>query len=192
MENNLREWKKLIEDCGEINSTASEHDHEASMARGQLYHVAKDAIKLIKMIEKGDELEGWVASKITKAKETISVVADYMEAEMTVNNNDLPEDAPMNKYGLSAKNKDGKFYSYKDGKLTGTFDSMEELAKHQEELLGENNTARLKQELDFNPDKVRAFINNLAKKQKTSALSDKEKQDFADAQELLADLSADE
>ena len=61
-----------------------------------------------------------------------------------------------------------------------------------EEVIGEeNNTARLKRELDFDPDKVRSFINNLAKKQKTSALSDKEKQDFADAQELLADLSAD-
>jgi len=64
---------------------ADEHDHEASMARGQLYHIAKDAINLIKMIEKGDNLEGWVASKITKAKEDISVVADYMESERTVN-----------------------------------------------------------------------------------------------------------
>ena len=62
-----------------------------------------------------------------------------------------------------------------------------------EEVIGEeNNTARLKRELDFDPDKVRSFINNLAKKQKTSALSDKEKQDMEDAQELLADLSADE
>ena len=77
MKNNIRKWKQLIESCGEINHTDSgEHDHEASMARGQLYHVAKDAIKLIKMIEKGDNLEGWVASKITKAKENISVVAD--------------------------------------------------------------------------------------------------------------------
>ena len=41
----------------------------------------------------------------------------------------------MNKYGLSAKNKDGKFYSYRNDKLTGTFDSMEKLAKHQEELV---------------------------------------------------------
>ena len=135
MKNNIREWKQMIEDCGEINHTPSEHDHEASMARGQLYHIAKDAINLIKRIEKGDNLEGWVASKITKAKENISVVADYMESEDTVNNNDLPEDAPMNKYGLSAKNKDGKFYSYKDGKMTGSFDSMEELAKHQEAIL---------------------------------------------------------
>ena len=41
----------------------------------------------------------------------------------------------MNKYGLAAKNVDGKFYSYKDGKETGVFDSMEELKKHQEHLL---------------------------------------------------------
>ena len=41
----------------------------------------------------------------------------------------------MNKYGLSARNHKGKFYSYKDGKMTGVFDSMEELAKHQEELI---------------------------------------------------------
>ena len=140
MENNIRKWKQLIEDCGEINHTDSgDHDHEASMARGQLYHVAKDAIKLIKMIDKGDNLEGWVASKITKAKENISVVADYMESEMIVNDSDLPEDGSshtsMNKYGLSARNHKGKFYSYKDGKMTGAFDSMEELAKHQEELI---------------------------------------------------------
>ena len=41
----------------------------------------------------------------------------------------------MNKYGLSARNHKGKFYSYKDGKMTGVFDSMEELARHQEELI---------------------------------------------------------
>ena len=47
-----------------------------------------------------------------------------------------PSDMGMNKYGLSAVHKDGKFYSYKDGKETGgPFDSMEELAKHQEELI---------------------------------------------------------
>ena len=70
--------------------------------------------------------------------------------------------------------------------------SDDKISKLKEEVIGEeNNTARLKRELDFDPDKVRSFINNLAKKQKTSALSDKEKQDFADAQELLADLSAD-
>ena len=41
----------------------------------------------------------------------------------------------MNKYGLAAKNKDGKFYSYRNGKLTGTFDNMADLQKHQHDLI---------------------------------------------------------
>jgi hypothetical protein len=40
-----------------------------------------------------------------------------------------------NKYGLTAKHKDGKFYSYRNGKLTGEFDTQEELAKHQHDLI---------------------------------------------------------
>ena len=41
----------------------------------------------------------------------------------------------MNKYGLAAVNKGGKFFSIKDNEITGEFDSIEELKKHQEELL---------------------------------------------------------
>ena len=44
-------------------------------------------------------------------------------------------DRGMNKYGLAARNKDGKFYSYKHGKLTGTFDNMSDLQKHQHNLI---------------------------------------------------------
>tara|TARA_B100001057_G_scaffold247036_2_gene247416 strand:+ start:11164 stop:13344 length:2181 start_codon:yes stop_codon:yes gene_type:complete len=46
----------------------------------------------------------------------------------------------MNKYGLAAKHKDGKFISYKDGKETGTFDSIEELEKHQKGLIQDEST----------------------------------------------------
>ena len=88
--NDIRKWKKITEtyDMDHSHDDEGVHDHEASMARGQLYHIAKDAIKMIQMIDKGDNLEGWVASKITKAKENISVVADYMESEKTVNKED--------------------------------------------------------------------------------------------------------
>ena len=79
----MRKFREAV-----IDPDMATHDHEASMARGQLYHIAKDAIKMIQMIDKGDNLEGWVASKITKAKENISVVADYMESEKTVNKED--------------------------------------------------------------------------------------------------------
>ena len=47
----------------------------------------------------------------------------------------------MNKYGLSARNHKGKFYSYKHGKLTGAFDSMKDLAKHQEELIKDESVS---------------------------------------------------
>jgi hypothetical protein len=47
----------------------------------------------------------------------------------------------MNKYGLAAVNKGGKFFSIKDNKITGEFDSIEELQKHQEELLNKEDEA---------------------------------------------------
>ena len=54
------------------------------------------------------------------------------------------EDVMMNKYGLSATNINGKFRSYQHGKLTGEFDSMEELAKHQQGLLDDDNVEEAK------------------------------------------------
>jgi hypothetical protein len=53
------------------------------------------------------------------------------------------EDASMgmNKYGLAAVHKDGKFFSIKDNEITGgPFDSIEELKQHQEELLNNEDT----------------------------------------------------
>jgi hypothetical protein len=58
-----------------------EHDHEASMARGELYNAIKNAIELFEMIKPGENLEGWVAAKITKAADYINTVHDYMSYE---------------------------------------------------------------------------------------------------------------
>jgi len=44
-------------------------------------------------------------------------------------------DRGMNKYGLAARHKDGKFHSFRHGKHTGSFDSAKELAKHQQGLI---------------------------------------------------------
>lgn len=54
-------------------------DHEASMARAELYKSAEYAIKIFHMINPGDNLEGWVAAKITKAADYLDSVAHYME-----------------------------------------------------------------------------------------------------------------
>lgn len=56
-------------------------DHEAEMARSQLYKLAKYSAKLFNEIKEGDELEGWVQAKLTKASDYVSAVYHYMEYE---------------------------------------------------------------------------------------------------------------
>lgn len=60
-------------------------NHEASMARADLYKCANYSFKLFKMIQDGQELEGWVQAKITKAADYIASVYHYMEYEMKFN-----------------------------------------------------------------------------------------------------------
>jgi hypothetical protein len=56
-------------------------DHEAKMARADLYKLAQYSAKLFKMIDENDELDGWVQAKITKASDYISSVYHYLEYE---------------------------------------------------------------------------------------------------------------
>src|SRR6056300_585757 len=57
-------------------------DHEISMARGELEAIADKATQLSSALQgksdDGNPLEAWVQSKITKAKDYINSVADYM------------------------------------------------------------------------------------------------------------------
>jgi hypothetical protein len=57
-----------------FETSEDHHDHEASMAKAQLMRIAEQSIELFKMIKEGDNLEGWVASKITKANDYINAV----------------------------------------------------------------------------------------------------------------------
>jgi hypothetical protein len=54
-------------------------DHEAEMARSQLYKLAKYSAKLFNEIKEGDELEGWVQAKLTKASDYVSAVYHHLE-----------------------------------------------------------------------------------------------------------------
>src|SRR5210317_1168360 len=67
----------------EENISEQEKDHEISMARGELEAISDKALKLSSMLQgksdEGNPLEAWVQSKITKAKDYINSVADYME-----------------------------------------------------------------------------------------------------------------
>ena len=126
-------------------------------------------------------------------EEEIEQGADYRNTPDEKYDNDDPLDTYSTK-----PNKQTKFRrtgSAGDNPLTMAEELMAEWQESKnttEEVISENNVARLKAMFDFDPDKARAFINKLAKKEKTMGLSDKEKQDFEDAQEILADLSTDE
>ena len=71
-------------------------DHEISMARGELEAIADKATQLASMLQgksdEGNPLEAWVQSKITKAKDYINSVSDYMMYNPKINESyDLEE-----------------------------------------------------------------------------------------------------
>jgi hypothetical protein len=69
-----------------MHDTFNQHpdDHEAKMARADLFKCAQYSFKLFKMIHEDMELEGWVQAKITKAADYIASVYHYMEYEMKI------------------------------------------------------------------------------------------------------------
>jgi len=63
-----------------------ELDHEVQLARGQLYKIAKYAIKLheaFKDVNEVQGLDGWVSAKITEAALAMDDVAHFMEYELS-------------------------------------------------------------------------------------------------------------
>ena len=73
---NMYEEKKDKYDEGE-------YDQEGDMAKSDLRSIMANAKKMHDMIEDDDNLPEWVQSKITKAEDYISTVANYMAAEMS-------------------------------------------------------------------------------------------------------------
>ena len=72
------------EECGPmqpVDDHSCADDHEASMAKSDLFKLANYAVDLQTMIDEGEELEGWVQAKITKAADYISSVKHYLEYE---------------------------------------------------------------------------------------------------------------
>ena len=73
--------EEIEEACGVALQSQSPcaDDHEASMAKADLSRLSEYAAELEQMIHDGEELEGWVQSKITKAADYISSVKHYLE-----------------------------------------------------------------------------------------------------------------
>ncbi len=61
------------------DAVTTEDAGEGHMSKSTLYHTAKYAIELMDMINKGDDLEGWVQSKLNKAADYLQGVHNYEE-----------------------------------------------------------------------------------------------------------------
>ena len=70
----MKPQKDLTDD-----ESVEEDAGEGHMSKSTLYHTAKYAIELMQMIKKGDDLEGWVQSKLNKAADYLQGVYNYEE-----------------------------------------------------------------------------------------------------------------
>ena len=70
-------------------------DEEGQMAKRQLEQLAEYANELASMLGDDTQLEGWVQSKITLAKDYISKVKHYLEDELEMEAPGCGEPVPM-------------------------------------------------------------------------------------------------
>jgi len=74
----MSEIKKMPKGTGTMYGV-KEDAGEGHMSKSTLYHTAKYAIALMDMIKPGDDLEGWVQSKLNKAADYLQGVYNYEE-----------------------------------------------------------------------------------------------------------------
>lgn len=80
----------------DLNNNGIPDQHEAKIAKADLYKLANYSMKLFKMIQEGDQMESWVQAKIMKAADYIASVYHYMEFEnKTTEYGDALENAEM-------------------------------------------------------------------------------------------------
>lgn len=63
-----------------------EPDYEGGMARNELKTAARDAMALVQRLQESDQLPAWCQSKITLASEYIQTVKEYLESEVSDEN----------------------------------------------------------------------------------------------------------
>ena len=87
--------------------SVSEDAGEGHMSKSTLYHTAKYAIELMSMIRKGDDLEGWVQSKLNKAADYLQGVHNYEEYQkLNPYREELDADLLQRHAGIIQKNID--------------------------------------------------------------------------------------
>jgi hypothetical protein len=74
----FREISEAIKDKYDIG----EYDQEGDMAKSDLRSIIANSKRVHDMLKDDDNLPEWVQSKITKAEDYMSTVANYLESEM--------------------------------------------------------------------------------------------------------------
>jgi len=99
---------KQVPNCVPEETVKEDKDHEISMARGELEAIADKATKLSSMLQgksdEGNPLEAWVQSKITKAKDYINSVTDYVEYNPDMANEAIDDKKKMKKADVEPDN----------------------------------------------------------------------------------------
>ena len=105
-------------------------DHEISMARGELEAIADKATQLASALQgksdDGNPLEAWVQSKITKAKDYINSVSDYL-----IYNPDMKQNEEVNEktYGWTLVSKAKDLAKKFANNMSKAVDEIEKLEK---------------------------------------------------------------
>src|SRR6056300_1125635 len=134
----------------EENISEQEKDHEISMARGELEAISDKALKLSSMLQgksdDGNPLEAWVQSKITKAKDYINSVADYMEYNPDMANESHGPTVYSNDNG-KIEIVDGEFHVYK-GNAKTHHKTLDDAKQELGEAFSDAQVAQLKKAYD--------------------------------------------
>lgn len=75
----IMQRKADLEKEAKAKGLAENVDHEAEMARGELIQIAKNAKIIYGIIQRGDELPGWVSSYMTLANDYLKSVVEKLE-----------------------------------------------------------------------------------------------------------------
>ena len=101
---NSPEFKKAYNSTESVSEDAG----EGHMSKSQLYATAKMAIELLDMIRKGDDLEGWVQTKLNLAADYLQAVYHYEDYQKLNPYREELDGALMQKHaGVIQKSLDG-------------------------------------------------------------------------------------
>src|SRR6056300_1814690 len=159
----------MTEALKQVYKEQDEKDHEISMARGELEAIADKATQLAGALQgksdDGNPLEAWVQSKITKAKDYINSVSDYLMYNPDMKQNEELEEAT---YGWTLVSKAKDLAKKFANNMTKAVAEIEKLEKG----LSKNPTVR--QELiKYNEDTSKEL-----QKDKTDNYKDKNQKDL--------------